>query len=333
MARFHDWLQATWYGDGRRGRWLLPCAWLFAAVVACRRALWRRGWLASYRSPRAIVVVGNLTVGGTGKTPFVIWLAERLRARGWRVGIVSRGYGGAGSAARRLDTDSRASEVGDEAVLLQRRLGLPVAVGADRPAGVRLLEQDCDLIIADDGLQHYALQRDFEIAVIDGARGLGNGRRLPAGPLREAAGRLAEVDAVVVHGAGLERPGALVMRLEPRALVAVADGRRQPPQAFAGRAVFAVAAIGNPARFFGTLRDLGMTVRECALPDHGTIAPAVLQAAAGSPVLMTGKDAVKCPATTAADAWYLEVEAQVTGAVEGLLAKIDAVARRRAAGG
>ncbi len=333
MPRLHDWLLATWYGDGRRGRWLLPLAWLFAAAVACRRECWRRGWLASYRPRRTVIVVGNLTVGGTGKTPFVIWLAGQLVARGWRVGIVSRGYRGAGGAARRVTGASRVADAGDEALLLARRLGVPVAVGQDRPAAVRLLEADCELIIADDGLQHYALQRDIEIAVVDGHRGLGNGRYLPAGPLREPVARLAEVDAVVVNGGGFEWPGALGMTLEPRALVALADGQRLPPRAFSGRRVLGVAAIGHPAQYFQTLRELGMEPLERPLPDHAAISAAVLEAEPGMPVLMTEKDAVKYPAAAATDAWYLEVEARVTGDVTGLMAHIEAAARRRDAGG
>lgn len=333
MPPLHDWLLATWYGGVRRGRWLLPLSWLFAAAVAGRRQCWRRGWLASYRSPRTVVVVGNLTVGGTGKTPFVIWLAGQLLARGWRVGIVSRGYRGAGGAARRVTGASSVRDAGDEALLLARRLGVPVAVSRDRPAAVRLLEADCELIIADDGLQHYALQRDIEIAIVDGRRGLGNGRYLPAGPLREPAARLAQVDAVVVNGGGFAWPGALGMTLAPRALVALADGRRLPPRAFAGRRVLGVAAIGHPAQYFLALRELGMEPLERPLPDHAAISAAALEAGAGMPVLMTEKDAVKYRVAAATDAWYLEVEAQVTGDVTGLIARIEAAARRRGAGG
>ncbi|MBX3704027.1 MAG: tetraacyldisaccharide 4'-kinase, partial [Steroidobacteraceae bacterium] len=177
----HDWLQETWYGATGRGRWLAPFAGLFAAAVALRRGLHARGWLPRYRSTRPVVVIGNLTAGGTGKTPLAAWLVRRLSDRGLRIGVALRGYRGSAGAARRLAAGDSAATVGDEAFQLWRSLGIPVATGAARAAAVRLLEMDCDLILCDDGLQHYGLARDFEIAVVDGSRGLGNGRLLPAG--------------------------------------------------------------------------------------------------------------------------------------------------------
>ncbi|MGB5131525.1 MAG: tetraacyldisaccharide 4'-kinase, partial [Steroidobacteraceae bacterium] len=252
-----SWLLETWYGGGRRGWWLLPLAWLYAAVAGLRRSAYRHGLLPRYRSRRPVVVVGNLTVGGTGKTPLVIWLAGELAARGLRVGIASRGYGAAGGTARLVTALDDAASAGDEPLLLQRRLRQPVAIGKRRADAVRLLEPDCDLILCDDGLQHYALDRDLEIAVIDGPRGLGNGLRLPAGPLRESRSRLAQVDAVVVNDTGFTWPGAIQMKLVPVAAVALAGGERRPLAAFAGRRVRAVAAIGNPKRFFAMLREHG----------------------------------------------------------------------------
>ena len=308
----HDWLLETWYGGGQRGRWLQPLAWLFGGLVAMRRAAYRRRLLRRYRSPRPVVIIGNLSVGGTGKTPLVLWLASELTARGLRVGIASRGYRGADGTARRVTEADDAARAGDEAVLLHRRLRAPVAVGAKRVEAVQLLEPDCELILCDDGLQHYALERDFEIAVVDGARGLGNGRLLPAGPLREPRTRFDEVDAVVVHGAGFAWPGGLCMRLVPTDAVALADGARRPLAAFAGRSVDAIAAIGNPQRFFEMLREYGVQAEEHALPDHATIAPESLRRAATRPILMTEKDAVKC-LRRPSDAWYVEVEARVDG--------------------
>lgn len=333
MPRLHDWLLAIWYGERRGGGWLRPFAAAFTLASRWRRRAYRRGWLRAWRSSRTVVVVGNLTVGGTGKTPFVAWLATELRAQGWRVGVVSSGYRGRVRAAHRVTARSTAAESGDEAVLLWRRLQVPVAVGRDRRAAVRLLEGDCDVIIADDGLQHYALRRDVEIAVVDGSRGLGNGRCLPAGPLREPASRLQEVDAVVVHGGDFAWPGALGMSLMPQAFVALADGRRLPADAFAGRRALAVAALGHPDRFFRMLRRLGVEPLERPLPDHAPIPAATLCAEPGLPVLMTEKDAVKCPAPTRPDCWYLEVAAQLSGDVAGLLARIGDAARRRDAGG
>ncbi len=322
-SRLHDWLLRTWYGGKRGGLWLLPAAWLFAVIAAARRALYCHGWLPRYRSCRPVIVVGNLTVGGTGKTPFVIWLARELTARGHRVGIASRGYRGDGGPARRLTSQDSAATAGDEPILLRRRLGVPVAISAQRAAAVRLLEEDCDVIVCDDGLQHYALARDFEIAVIDGARGFGNGRLLPAGPLREPPARLERVDAIVVNGAGFSHPAAIRMDIEPRALVALAGGQRRSLADFAGRSVTAVAAIGNPGRFFALLRAHGLAVQERALPDHRALAPEQAGAGEGSLVLMTEKDAVKCAGNDWRDAWYLEVEGRIDdSAARSLLERI-----------
>jgi tetraacyldisaccharide 4'-kinase len=307
----HDWLQQTWYGAGDRGRWLAPLSRLFAALAGLRRTCYRRGWLPRYRSPRPVVVVGNLTVGGTGKTPLVAWLAPRLAAHGLRVGIAMRGYGGEGGPARRLTPGEPVASAGDEAVMLAQDLAVPVAIGARRAEAVRLLEPDCDLVLCDDGLQHYGLARDFEIAVVDGARGLGNGRLLPAGPLREPPARLDAVDAVVVNGSGFERAGALRMQLEPVAAVSLDGRRRRALAEFQGQAVIALAAIGNPARFSASLRAAGLQVEERAWRDHAVIAPAAVSGRRGRPVLMTRKDAVKCVPDEWQDAWFVEVEARL----------------------
>jgi tetraacyldisaccharide 4'-kinase len=329
--RLHDWFIATWYGDTRRGGWLLPLAWLFAAGAALRRWLHRKGMLATYRSRRLVVVVGNLTVGGAGKTPLVLWLAAELARRGLRTGVALRGYGGAGGVARRVGAADTAAQAGDEAVLIRRRLGLPVAVGVSRADAVRLLEDDCDVIVCDDGLQHYALSRDFEIAVIDGMRGFGNGWRLPAGPLREAPARLAEVDAVVVNGPGHGHDGALRMSLDPVAVVAVADGSRRPLSDFAGREVVAAAAIGNPGRFFGMLRAHGLAIETRTLPDHAAFTPAQAGLGQGKPVLLTEKDAVKCTGAGWDGAWWVEVAARLEP--DGGTELVEAIMRRAGARG
>jgi len=308
----HDWLLETWYGGVARGRWLQPLAWLFAGAGALRRLAYRSGLLARYRSSRPVIVVGNLTVGGTGKTPFVLWLATALAARGLRVGVASRGYRGAGGAARLIMGDEDAAIAGDEALLLRRRLGMPVAVATRRADAVRLLEPQCDLVVADDGLQHYALHRDLEIAVIDGSRGLGNGRMLPAGPLREPRARLDRVDAVVVNGAGFAWPGAMSMKLVPVAAVSLADGSRRPLADFSRRTVHAIAAIGNPGRFFAMLREHGLAVVEHPFPDHAAIAAEALPGNRTEPLLMTEKDAVKWRGERR-DAWYVEVVADLDG--------------------
>ena len=326
----HEWLIETWYGGGRRGWWLQPLAWLFAAMAGLRRFAYRHRMLRQYRSLRPVVVVGNLTVGGTGKTPLVIWLAGELAARGLRVGIASRGYRGAGGPARLITDADDAASAGDEALLVRRRLRLPVAIAARRADAVRLLEPLCDLILADDGLQHYALERDLEIVVIDGSRGLGNGRLLPAGPLREPRTRLNEVDAVVVNGTGFTRPGALSMNLVPVAVVALDSGERRPLAAFSGRRVHAIAAIGNPQRFFAMLREHGLSLEEHPLPDHMAIPATAIGNDGGQAVLMTEKDAVKCPKGRLENVWYVEVDAHIEGpAAIAMLNQIVSLVRDR----
>ena len=314
-----EWLLGTWYGASQRGWWLLPLGWLFAGLSTLRRWAYRRGVFRSYRSPRPVVIVGNLSVGGTGKTPLVIWLAGELAKRRLRIGIASRGYGGRGGQAKLVGDSDDAASVGDEAVLLHRRLRLPVAIAANRAEAVRLLEPMSDVILADDGLQHYALQRDLEIAVVDGERGLGNGRLLPAGPLREPRARLDEVDAVVVNGAGFQWPGALRMNLVPVAVVALVSGERRAVAAFAGKRVHAIAAIGNPARFFSMLREQGLRLDELPLPDHAAIPRAALRHDDGQDILMTEKDAVKCPDGGLPHAWYVEVDARIDSPQAGAL--------------
>ena len=327
--RLHDWLVSIWYGDTRRGWWLLPGSWLFAAVARLRRAAYARGWLGSYRSRRLVVIVGNLTVGGAGKTPFVIWLAGELARRGIAVGVAMRGYKAADATARRLGDADSAAAAGDEALMIRRRLSVPVAIARLRADAVRLLEEDCDVILGDDGLQHYALARDFEIVVVDGMRGFGNGRLLPAGPLREPVSRLEGVDAVVINGPGYERAGAIRMRLEPIAVVSFRDGSRRPLAEFKGREVVAAAAIGNPDRFFTMLREHGLRVEPRTLPDHARFTPALAGAGRGKPVLLTEKDAVKCSGVGWTEAGFVEVAPVVDESTAAAL--LDEIARRAAA--
>jgi tetraacyldisaccharide 4'-kinase len=328
IRRLHDWFLDTWYGGSGRGRWLLPLAWLFAGLARFRRAMYERGVFARYHSRRTVVVVGNLTVGGAGKTPVVAWLAEELGRKDMRVGIAMRGYGGAGGAPRRLTRADSAASAGDEPLMLHRRLGVPVAIAARRADAVRLLEPDCDVIVCDDGLQHYALARDVEVAVVDGMRAFGNGRCLPAGPLREPVSRLAEVDAVVVNGGSFERDGAIRMVLEPSSVVSLGDGSRRPLSGYAGREVVAAAAIGNPERFFEMLRANGLDVEPRTLPDHAAFTPQRAGAGQGKPVLLTEKDAVKCIGRGWDGAAYVEVKAVIdAGAAAPLL---EAIARQAA---
>lgn len=305
-------LTAYWGTRNWRSNLLLPLAWLYCSLVLLRRACYRLGLLRARRVGATVVVVGNVTVGGTGKTPLVLALVELLRRQGYRPGIVSRGYGGRAAKAgpTPVGADSSAAEVGDEPILLARRSHCPVMVGHGRVAAAQVLlaTAPCDILVCDDGLQHYALGRDVEIALVDGARRFGNGRCLPAGPLREPPWRLRRVDLVVVSGQG--RPGELGMTLEAAALVNLADPHmRMRLEVMAGRAVHAVAAIGAPRRFFDVLSAAGIRATEHPFPDHYAYTPGDVDFGDTLPILMTEKDAVKCSGFARPDCWYLEVTA------------------------
>lgn len=295
----------------------------YGAIVRLRRRLYRSGVLRAQRLPIPVIVVGNITVGGAGKTPLVIALVTALRERGWKPGVVSRGYGGNARDPRLLGADPDPAAVGDEPALIRARTGAPVAVGADRPAAARLLlDKGVDVIVADDGLQHYALARDAEICVVDGARRLGNGRLLPAGPLREPESRLRQVDFVVCNG-GEPRAGETAMHLAADTAVSLVDvSRRQPLADLLQTRVHAVAGIGHPQRFFDTLRGYGIDVVEHPFPDHHRYTPNELAFGDGLPVLMTEKDAVKCRAFAKRNWWSIPVTAVLPESF------IDAVARR-----
>ncbi len=305
----------AWY-RGSRWLWLmLPLAALFAQVAALRRSAYRHGWLKARRLPVPVWVVGNITVGGAGKTPLTLALVEALTARGIHVGILSRGYGGhSGDQPRRVRADSLATEVGDEPLLLARRSGVPVMVHADRyRAGLALLaeEPQLQLLLLDDGLQHYQLARDCEIAVIDGQRRFGNGWLLPAGPLREPQRRLATVSARVCNG-GRPQPGEWPMRLQP-GLWRNLQGQSSATVPPASR-LWALAGIAHPARFFATLDALGLVVEQrLPLADHFALTDHWLQGAIppGVTLVMTEKDAVKLSPACGRDVWYLQVAAEL----------------------
>lgn len=306
-------LDHYWYSRNPVAVLLLPFAALFAALVALRRAAYRVGLLRQERLPVPVIVVGNITVGGSGKTPLVIWLIERLRAAGFQPGVVSRGYGG--DAAQRpqwVTPESDPRAVGDEPVLIARRTGGPVAVAPSRVEAARFLLQRaaCDVVICDDGLQHYALARDIEIAVVDGARRFGNGWYLPAGPLREGRARLRSVDFVVANGGGESDAFDMALRVSAVRQIANPDVRRELDD-FRGQAVHAVAGIGHPARFFAQLRAAGLQLIEHAFPDHHVFRAGELEFGDAHPVLMTEKDAVKCRTLTGARFWSVSVDAQV----------------------
>jgi tetraacyldisaccharide 4'-kinase len=309
------WLQRAWYSP--RAPWLLvPFALLYRLAVATRGACHATGLLRGGSAGVPVLVVGNISVGGTGKTPLTLWLAERLRGRGFHIGIATRGFGGRARHARMVEAAADPAEFGDEPVLLARRSGCPVCVAASRLDAARLLvAKGCDLVLCDDGLQHLALRRDMEIAVVDAARGLGNGWMLPAGPLREPAQRLGKVDLVVLNGAGSPQLGvparALVrMSLEPGDAVALVDGRHQGLDEFRGKSVQAYAGIGNPGRFFAMLRARGIACTEHEFPDHHPFVAGDF-ASGNDPILMTEKDAVKCARFADARMWAVPVTAHL----------------------
>ena len=327
----HETVQRIWY-TRHPARWLLaPWSGAFCVAALVRRRLHRAGRVG--RSPVPVLVVGNITAGGTCKTPLVIALVEALRARGWRPGVISRGHGG----RRREDplpvtVDTSPLEAGDEPVLIARRAECPVVVGRKRTAALsRLLRlhPECDVVLADDGLQHYQLYRDLEIAVVDGQRGFGNGWCLPAGPLREPVSRLRTVDWVVLQGpgpvAGVEPDACMALLVEP-AYNLQDPRRRRPLERFAGEAVAALAGIGDPQRFFAMLRTRGLRPLTRAFDDHHVYRASDLSFAGRRPLLMTEKDAVKIRPFARPWHWVVPVRARVgDGFFDEVSRALDAV--------
>ncbi|MDP2326089.1 MAG: tetraacyldisaccharide 4'-kinase [Gammaproteobacteria bacterium] len=305
-------LAALWYGRSPLAWLLLPFAGLFRLVIGIRREAYRAGWLRVHRLSVPVIVVGNITVGGTGKTPVTAWLVELCRAAGYRPGIVSRGYGGRPTREPRLVSpadDPR--EVGDEPLLLRRQTGAPVCVHVDRvAAGRQLAAEGVNVVIADDGLQHYRLHRDLEIVVLDGERQLGNGFMLPAGPLREPAGRLRDADLVLVN-AGPAGPGQFALQPKIGGLRALDGSAVSTLDALRGQRVRAIAGIGNPARFHSQLAEAGLEVVPVAVPDHGCVDLDALGRESNMPIVMTEKDAVKYAPVTRCPVWVAQLEMTV----------------------
>jgi tetraacyldisaccharide 4'-kinase len=326
----------VWYGHSRL-RWaLLPLAWLYQCVTAVRRTLYRIGIFRSLSVGVPVIVIGNITAGGTGKTPVTIWLSQALRQRGWRPGIVSRGYrGSTGAHPVKATRDSDPQVVGDEALLMARKSGCPVVVHPDRVAAARkLVQAGVDVVLADDGLQHYRLARDYEIAVVDGTRGLGNGCLLPAGPLREPPGRLTSVDCVLVQresAADMSAPlpldrEILGFHLEPGRVERIDGSGSRTLEEFSGSSVHAVAGIGHPERFFRMLERHGIRVKRHPLADHAAIDQSTLDFDDDDPVFMTEKDAVKCGSLATGCCWYIDVDIAFTGGGADVL--LDGISSR-----
>ncbi|CDZ83873.1 tetraacyldisaccharide 4'-kinase [Citrobacter koseri] len=320
-----------WSGESPLWRLLLPLSWLYGLVSGGIRLCYRLGIKRAWHAPVPVVVVGNLTAGGNGKTPVVIWLVEQLQQRGIRVGVVSRGYGGkAASYPLLLTPQTSSAEAGDEPVLIYQRTGAPVAVSPVRSDAVKaiLARHDVQIIVTDDGLQHYRLARDIEIVVIDGVRRFGNGWWLPAGPMRERASRLKSVDAVIVNG-GVARPGEIPMQLAPGLAVNLCTGERRHVAELSN--IVAMAGIGHPPRFFATLEACGASLQKCVpLADHQSLASNDVKALVtdGQTLVMTEKDAVKCRGFAEDNWWYLPVDARLSGEQpDALLEQLISLAR------
>ncbi len=305
-----------WSGESPLWLLLLPLSWLYGLVSGAIRLAYRLGLKKAWHAPVPVVVVGNLTAGGNGKTPVVIWLVEQLQQRGVRVGVVSRGYGGKAERYPLLLTpDTTTDQAGDEPVLIYQRTGAPVAVSPVRRDAVEVIlaQHPVQVIVTDDGLQHYRLARDKEIVVIDGVRRFGNGWWLPAGPMRERASRLKTVDAVIANG-GVANVGEIPMRLRPGLAVNLRSGERREVRDLTH--CVAMAGIGHPPRFFATLSECGVTLEQTfALADHQALTPFAVRAMVkpGQTLVMTEKDAVKCRPFAEDNWWYLPVDAQLEG--------------------
>ena len=317
-------LVKTWHEKNGLSLFLRPFSWLYCFITIVRRMAYRLRFLRSEKLPVPVIVVGNLTVGGTGKTPLVIYLAELLKSAGYQPGIVSRGYKGkARSWPQQVRPDSDPVIVGDEAVLISRRTQCPMAVGPERVAAAKALLQyhDCDIIISDDGLQHYALQRNIEIAVIDGIRRFGNGYCLPAGPLREPLNRLQTVDLMLTNGTAADNE--IAIRYEYDDLLPLHDNTvKQQLKEFKGQTVHAIAGIGHPQRFFYLLREQGLKVIEHSFPDHYYYYESEIEFDDEYPVIMTEKDAVKCFRFTKKNMWYLPISLKINDVFDSELIKL-----------
>jgi len=308
------WLERHWYRTTPLHLILLPVSFIFRLLSGMRRTLYRSGILPGEKLPVPVIVVGNITVGGSGKTPLALWLVQQLLDNGWHPGIICRGYGSKVSSPQAVHPSSNPDATGDEAVLMAQRKLCPVWAGQDRVTAARELlraNPECDVLLSDDGLQHYRLRRDVEIVVVDGVRRFGNRFLLPAGPLRELPSRLAEADAVVVNG-GASSPGEYAMQLHGTRFYNLLNPNLSAyAPDFRGKHLHAIAGIGHPQRFFAHLNNLGLAVQAHPFPDHHRHTPKDFDYADADAILMTEKDAVKCTAFATKKCWVLRVDAQV----------------------
>lgn len=310
---FSRWLEDVWYKEMYISSAFMPLSMFYDDVIRFRRFLYKKGiYKKTTTLSVPVIIVGNITVGGTGKTPLTVWLALQLKQEGFNPGIISRGYGGEADCwPQRVDRQSKPNWVGDEAVLMARRADCPVAVGPNRVEAAQLLidQSGCDIIISDDGLQHYALARDIEIAVVDGDRRFGNGYALPCGPLRESIDRLESVDLVIVNGVA-EEENEFSMTMVGDVLINLVTKEEMPLSVLAHTECHALAGIGNPQRFFDLLERAKIKVQSHAFQDHHQFVASNINFKDDKRVLMTEKDAVKCTAFATEKHWYLPVKAQ-----------------------
>lgn len=311
-----SWLESLWYRVSIWHIFLLPLTFVFTFLSFSRRFLYRLHWIKSVNVSVPVIVVGNITVGGSGKTPIVIWLANMLKDHGYHPGIISRGYKSSVETVAEVKASSLANEMGDEPLLLKGRTNVPTFISSDRPlAAQALLENygDTDVIISDDGMQHYRLHRDMELAVIDGQRGFGNGLLLPAGPLREPISRLKKVDITIVNGAATAHhipANAIQMSLTGDTLYQLNHPEtKKIIKDFINQKVHAIAGIGNPKRFFDHLKNYGLIVEEHSFPDHHSFQAKDLDLSGNEPILMTEKDAVKCRQFSNERCWVMPIDA------------------------
>jgi tetraacyldisaccharide 4'-kinase len=314
-------LQHYWYESSFIVWLLLPLSWLYCFVTVVRRKLYQLKFIKSYSVRVPVVIIGNIVAGGTGKTPLLISLCEYIQKHGFKPGVVSRGYGGSVSGVKQVRENDSARLVGDEPLMIYQRTKVPVVIGADRVAAVNYLltNNQCDIVLSDDGLQHYRLKRDFEIAVIDANRKFGNGFCLPAGPLRERVSRLNDVDMVVYNGVGEKTSSECFYTLQIVSLNKLHGGEGGSLSSFTQKPVHVVAGIGNPARFFKQLRQNSVDVIEHAFADHHAYQQDDFSGWDKDCIIMTEKDAVKCRHLSLPDAWFVTVEANFSEMLESQL--------------
>jgi len=316
-----EFVTKSWYQGAYWLFLLWPLNLVYRVVTLLRKRLYQLRVLKSYRAKVPVIVVGNITLGGTGKSPLVAHIVESLKDMGFKPGVVSRGYGAniSSDEVREVSADSLVSEVGDEPLMLKLRVGCPIFVSPTRALAVQALEKHgCDIVITDDGLQHYALERDIEICVFDGERRWGNGYLLPMGPMREPLSRINNTDFMVMNGADWTAPfqpnkAAFRMDLVASDLQSLSDNHTLSLSEFKGKEVDAIAGIGNPERFFNTLVMQGLLVESHGFSDHHAYTQSDISFEGDRPLIMTEKDAVKCRALKLQEAWYLPVSAKLRG--------------------